>query len=75
MNTGNKTALNTILYTRWYILGEFFNISLKYDKPVGNVDENKEHLENLKTVKTALVKMYIDLLKIRDVYSSSHGYS
>ena len=54
---------------------EFLNISLKYDKPAGNVDENKEHLENLKTVKTALVKMYIDLLKIRDVYRSSHGYS
>lgn len=54
---------------------EFLNISLIYDKAQGYVNENKEHLENLKTVKTALVKMYITLLKIREVFHSSHGYS
>ena len=54
---------------------EFLNISLNNDKAKNNVDENKELLENLKTVKTALVKMYINLLKIREVFRSSHGYS
>ena len=54
---------------------EFLNISLNNDKAKNNVDENKEHLENLKTVKTAIIKMYINLLKIREVFRSSHGYS
>jgi hypothetical protein len=54
---------------------EFLNITLNYDKPFKNVDENRKHLENLNTVKTALVKMYITLLKIREVFRSSLGYS